>query len=158
MTSRNQTDRTRLWATGLRAAAVVTALNVAVLLGGRAADVPFEKPAWDGSGGSIAVTPAEVIFVSMTTFLIGVAFAWLLARRDPRRLGYALVAGGVFTLLSLGGPLSLETDAATKALLASMHLVSGAGYISFIRRVRSEATSPASPSQRGTPLASPAAP
>jgi hypothetical protein len=47
-----------------------------------------------------------------------------------------MAAAAVFAVVSAGGPLSAAHDTATGALLATMHLVTGAAFVATAARVR----------------------
>ena len=63
--------------------------------------------------------------------------------------------GAVFTIATLGAPLSLDAETATKLSLASMHVVAGAAFLITLARVRLGQPSPSDDPQM---TASPAAP
>lgn len=47
-----------------------------------------------------------------------------------------MAAAAVVAVMSAGGPLSATDDTATGALLATMHLVTGAAFVATAARVR----------------------
>lgn len=120
------------------------AINAGVYLIGRAADVTFLVPNFEG-GPPARLPLGQVVFVSLVTVLVGTGLAALAGRRgklaDIRWIGVA------FTLVSLGAPLSLDAATSTRLLLATMHVVAGAAFFIGLRR-------PAADDERVTPARS----
>lgn len=114
-------------------AVAATAINVALWVSGRAADVDF-----------VASTPADpsmqigVVLVALTTLAVFAA-GWALlafAARRSRRWTRVVVAGAaVFAVVSAAGPLAEAHSTAAGVLLAMMHLVTGTAFVIAATRV-----------------------
>jgi hypothetical protein len=110
-----------------------TVANVALWAGGRAADVGFlVSPA---VGDPFRVGVVLVALTTLLTFAVGSAVLALAARRSRRWARVVMAAAAVFAVVSVGGPLSTAHDTATGALLAAMHLVTGAAFLATAARV-----------------------
>ena len=126
-THRRLLIRAALLATGL-----ATAANLVLYAGGRAAEVPFGVPAWGAAAGQVSdVTAVQVAVSSLLPLLIGTA-ALALAAGRATVLRALLIAAAAFTVLSLAVPLTLDTDGATRGLLAAMHVVAGGAFVGSV--------------------------
>jgi len=123
----------------LRVAAIgalaATVANVALWAGGRAADVGFlaSPPVGDLT---IQVGVVLVVLTTLLTFAVGWAVLALATRRSRRWVRVVMAAAAVVAVVSAGGPLSTAHDTATGALLAAMHLVTGAAFVVTAARLR----------------------
>ena len=116
-------------------AVAATATNVAVWAAGRAADVSFLVIPLGGK----ATTQVGIVAVVLTTliaFAVGTGLFALAARRSDRWARTVLAAGVLFAVVSTIGPLSTAEDTSTGALLAAMHLVTGAAFAITALRAR----------------------
>lgn len=115
-------------------ALAATVANVALWASGRAADVDFvvSPPVGDLD---IQVGVVLVVLTTLLTFAAGSAVLALAARRSRRWVRVVMAAAAVFAVVSAGGPLSAAHDTATGALLAAMHLVTGAAFLVTASRV-----------------------
>ncbi len=97
------------------------------------------------SGSATQVGIAAVGLMSIASILLGTALAAVLARHGVHRLRWAQLAGAAVAVLSAVAPLSSSGGSATGALLAVLHLITGASYVLAVQaaRRRSEATVPA---------------
>ena len=129
-------DRGRLWRVGAIGAAVAIVVNLVILGIGRAAGVPFVVPNFDGT--SMTVGPVIVAFMIAVWFALGLLLATFVAARQPRRLRAIQIVAVVVAVVSLIQPLGVDADAASRLLLASMHLVTGAAFVLALRRVRAD--------------------
>jgi peptidoglycan/LPS O-acetylase OafA/YrhL len=74
-----------------------------------------------------------VVLTTLLTFAVGSVLA-LAARRSRRWRRVVMAAAAVFAVVSAGGPLSAVHDTATGALLATMHLLTGAVFVATAAR------------------------
>jgi hypothetical protein len=116
-------------------ALAATVANVALWAGGRAADVGFRVSPPAGLP-AFQVGIVLVVLTTLVTFAVGSAVLALAARRSRRWVRIVMAAAAVFAVVSAGGPLSAAHDTATGALLAAMHLVTGAAFVATAARVR----------------------
>jgi hypothetical protein len=116
-------------------ALAATVANVALWAGGRAADVGFRVSPPAGLP-AFQVGIVLVVLTTLVTFAVGSAVLALAARRSRRWVRIVMAAAAVFAVVSVGGPLSAAHDTATGALLATMHLVTGAAFVATAARVR----------------------
>jgi hypothetical protein len=116
-------------------ALAATVANVALWAGGRAADVGFRVSPPAGLP-AFQVGVVLVVLTTLLTFAVGSAVLALAARRSRRWVRIVMAAAAVFAVVSAGGPLSAAHDTATGALLATMHLVTGAAFVATAARVR----------------------
>jgi hypothetical protein len=130
-------------------ALTATVANLALWLGGRAADVSFPgEPARrspDHAGRGRRGGPDHASHVrgrlggpraGRSAFAVGWAVLVLAARRSRRWVHIVMAAAAVVAVVSAAGPLSAAHDTATAALLAAMHLVTGAAFLAAAARVR----------------------
>jgi hypothetical protein len=116
-------------------ALAATVANVALWVAGRAADVGFRASPPVGDL-DIQVGVVLVVLTTLLTFAAGSAVLALAARRSRRWVRIVMAAAAVFAVVSAGGPLSAAHDTATGALLAAMHLLTGAAFVATAARVR----------------------
>lgn len=131
--ARHEVITPAVWRGGIIGAAAAAAGNLAIYGVGRAADVAFLVPTW-GGGPAMHVTAVHVALSSILPLFLGTAVAVAASRRGWLRPIAA--AAAVVAVLSLGGPLSLDADTATKVLLASMHVVAGVAFVLALERAR----------------------
>jgi hypothetical protein len=112
-----------------------TIANVALWLGGRAADVSFLVHPLAGPP-TMQVGVVSVVLTTLLAFAAGWAVLSLAARRSRRWVNIVMAATAVFAVVSTAGPLSTAQDAATAILLAAMHLVTGAAFLAAAATVR----------------------
>jgi hypothetical protein len=125
----------------LREAAVgavaAAAVNAAIWGVGRVASVSFHvRPQAGGEVGLVLV-----VMTTLLVFAAGMGLFVLAARRSDRLAAVVLVAGVVFAVVSTGGALWAAEDPSTAALLAAMHLVTGAAFAITASRARRRAAS-----------------
>ena len=130
-TPRNRSTR-RVAAIGALAATVA---NVALWAGGRAADVDFLVSPPAGLP-AMEVGVVLVVLTTLLTFAVGWAVLVLAARRSRRWVHIVMAAAAVVAVVSAAGPLTAAQDTATAALLAAMHLVTGAAFLAAAATVR----------------------
>lgn len=131
-------NRTTTRRSGLRGPAIVAmgvalAVNLALLVLGGAAGASFAVPDRRQAGELMEVGAWAVALSTLLPLAVGLAVAALLPRRWPRASRALEAAAVVITLVSLGMPLTLDTDAGTRLLLAAMHLVVGGAYVAALR-------------------------
>jgi hypothetical protein len=127
-------SRSTRWVAAIGALAGTIA-NVALWLGGRAADVSFLVSPLVGPP-TMQVGVVAVALTTLLAFAAGWAVLVLAARRSRRWVHIVMAAAAVFAVVSAAGPLSAAQDTATAALLAAMHLVTGAAFLAAAARVR----------------------
>jgi hypothetical protein len=108
-------------------AVAATVANTVLWAGGRAADVDFMVSL--PTGDLTRVGLVEVVLATLVMFAIGSAVLALAARRSDRWARIVMTAAAGFAVVSASGPLSAALDAATGALLAAMHLVTGTAFV-----------------------------
>jgi Family of unknown function (DUF6069) len=118
-------------------AGAAAAVNATIWGVGRVAGVSFHvRPQ---AGGEVGI-----VLVVLTTLVLFSAGMWLFAlaaRRSDRLATVVLVAGVLFAVASTGGALWAAEDSSTAALLAAMHLVTGAAFAITAWRARRRAAS-----------------
>ena len=116
-------------------ALLATVANVALWAGGRAADVDFlvSPPVGDLD---IQVGVVLVVLTTLLTFAAGSAVLAPAARHSRRWVHVVMAAAAVLAVASASGPLSAAHDTATGALLAAMHLITGAAFVATAASVR----------------------
>jgi hypothetical protein len=114
-------------------AAVATLVNAALWAGGRAADVSFLVNPLVGTATQVGIV--SVVLATLLAFAVGSGLLALAARRTRRWVRAVLVAAALVAVVSAGAPLSAAHDTATGALLAAMHLVTGAAFLVTASRV-----------------------
>jgi hypothetical protein len=126
--------RSALWVAAI-AALAATVANVTLWAGGRAADVGFlVSPLVGDATTQIGVVP--VVLTTLLAIAVGSAALALAARRSRRWVRVVMAAAAVVAVVSTGGPLLAAHDTATGALLATMHLVTGAAFVATAARVK----------------------
>jgi len=112
---------------------VATVVNLAVWTAGRMAGVSFlVTPV-----GATAPTPVGALSVGLTTviaYAVGTGLFALAGRHSGRWARAVLVAGVVVAVVSPVGPLLAAEDITTGVLLTTMHLVTGAAFITSAKR------------------------
>jgi hypothetical protein len=78
---------------------------------------------------------ALVVVATLVAFAAGAGLLALAARRSRRSVRAVLVTAAVVAVVSASGPLSTAEDTATGALLAAMHLLTGAAFLVTASRV-----------------------
>lgn len=119
---------------GTIGALAATVANVALWAGGRAADVGFLVNSPVG-GPAMQVGITWVVPTTLLAFAVGSVVLALAARRSRRWVRVVTAVAAVVAVVSAGGPLSTAHDTATGALLAAMHLVTGAVFVATAVRV-----------------------
>lgn len=123
---------TSIWRGGAVAAVTASAVNAVVWSIGRANDVAFLVPGRDG-GEATRVALSHVVGTTLLVVAIGTGVAVLAVARSLRWFRAVLAAGVIVALASAVAPLTLDTDASTRLLLASMHLVAGTAFVVGLR-------------------------
>jgi Family of unknown function (DUF6069) len=116
-------------------ALAATFANVALWLGGRAADVDFRVSPLVGPQ-VMQVGVVSVVLTTLLAFAAGWTVLTLAARRSRHRVHVVMAAAAVIAVVSTAGPLSTALDAATGVLLAAMHLITGAAFLAAAATVR----------------------
>jgi Family of unknown function (DUF6069) len=127
-------SRSTRWVAAIGALAATVA-NVALWVGGRAADVGFLVSPLVGP----PVMQVGVVSVALTTllaFAAGWAVLTLAARRSRQFVRVVMAAAAVIAVVSTAGPLSTALDTATGVLLAAMHLITGAAFLAAATTMR----------------------
>ncbi len=127
--------RVQLWRSGLIAMGVATTVNLLLFAASSIAEVSF-LIRLSGAVDPSAVTVAHVVLMTMIPFVIGLAVAAVLLGRTRHDLRTVAMVGAGIALLSLAGPLTVETDTAAIVILAAMHLVTGVAFVVALRRSR----------------------
>ena len=109
-------------------ALAATVANVALWLGGRAADVDFRVSPLLGPP-IMQVGVVSVVLTTLLAFAAGWTVLTLAARRSRRWVHVVMAAAAVTAVVSTAGPLSTALDTATGVLLAAMHLITGAAFL-----------------------------
>lgn len=115
-------------------ALVATLVNVTLWAGGRAADVGFVVST--PLDPAMHVGAVLVVLTTLVMFALGAGVLALAARRSRRSVRVVTTVAAAFAVVSAAGPLAEAHDAATGALLATMHLVTGAAFVATAARVR----------------------
>jgi hypothetical protein len=133
------TGRTGL--TWLQAGALGTAVsltvNLVVLAVARAADATMVV---DDGGTLHEVLASDVVTASAVPLVVGTVVVALVALRWLGMVRLAQIVSAGFTLLSLAGPLTAETDGGTAATLATMHVVTGVAFVGALEVARRRIT------------------
>jgi hypothetical protein len=132
-----------LLTTGAVAAAATAAVNAVIFSLGRAAGVDYVVDS------TTTVAVADVVTFTLMAFAVGLVAAAV--ARGLRRPGYRAlqVVGAVIAVASIAMDLPIDGSPAAKLLLASMHLVTGAGFVVALEVAAS--SSPASASLQLAP-------
>jgi len=134
--TRDATPRSRStrWVAAIGALAATVA-NVALWVGGRAADVGFlVSPLFGPPVMQVGVV--SVVLTTLLAFVAGWAVLTLAARRSRQLVRVVMAAAAVTAVVSTAGPLSTALDTATGVLLAAMHLITGAAFLAAAATVR----------------------
>ena len=116
-------------------ALAATVANVALWVGGRAADVGFRVSPLVGPP-VMQVGVVSVVLTTLLAFAAGWAVLTLAARRSRQLVRVVMAAAAVIAVVSTAGPLSTALDTATGVLLAAMHLITGAAFLAAAATVR----------------------
>lgn len=118
-----------------RAVPVLAAVgaNIAVFAVGRAGDASFVVAGRDSDAAPMVINAAIVAVSTLVPLVVALLATALIARRWPRAVARLRIVAMVLTVLSVAGPLTADTDTATRLLLAVMHLVVGAAYVAATR-------------------------
>jgi hypothetical protein len=116
-------------------ALAATVANVALWVGGRAADVGFLVSPLVGPP-VMQVGVVSVVLTTLLAFAAGWAVLTLAARRSRQVVRVVMAAAAVIAVVSTAGPLSTALDTATGVLLAAMHLITGAAFLAAAATVR----------------------
>lgn len=121
------------WQASAAGAVAATLANLVILLIGRTAGASFAV----ADGATIhQVTAVGVIIATVPPLVVGTVLAALLARWWPWVIRLAQVIGGGLALLTVAGPLTIDTDRATQLALALMHLVVAVVVVVALEAVR----------------------
>ena len=114
-------------------ATVALVINTGIWIAGRAADVSFlvESPI-----GEMRVGLLEVILGTAIGFAVGFGALTWAARRSHTLARGVLVAAVTVAVLSTLGPLTTAHETSSGALLAAMHLVTGAAFMAALSGTR----------------------
>lgn len=121
------------WQAVVCAAVIAAIVNVIVLLIGDAAGASLVLKL---NGKPDEIGAADVIIMSVLAPAVGVTAAVLLARWKPGFLRVAQILAAATTVISLGGPLTLETDGGTAITIAVMHLLVGGIAVAALEAIR----------------------
>jgi hypothetical protein len=127
-------SRSTRWVAAIGALAATVA-NVALWVGGRAADVGFLVSPLVGPP-VMQVGVVSVVLTTLLAFVAGWAVLTLAARRSRQLVRVVMAAAAVIAVVSTAGPLSTALDTATGVLLAAMHLITGAAFLAAAATVR----------------------
>jgi hypothetical protein len=127
-------SRSTRWVAAIGALAATVA-NVALWVGGRAADVGFLVSPLVGPP-VMQVGVVSVVLTTLLAFAAGWAVLTLAARRSRQVVRVVMAAAAVIAVVSTAGPLSTALDTATGVLLAAMHLITGAAFLAAAATVR----------------------
>jgi hypothetical protein len=127
-------SRSTRWVAAI-GALVATVANVALWVGGRAADVGFLVSPLVGPP-VMQVGVVSVVLTTLLAFAAGWAVLTLAARRSRQLVRVVMAAAAVIAVVSTAGPLSTALDTATGVLLAAMHLITGAAFLAAAATVR----------------------
>lgn len=108
------------WLAGGLGVAAATAANLAIFALGHLTSASYLHP--DG-GEIVPVTVGDVVVSSAVPLAVGFLAAVALSLLWTGFLRVGQVVGTVLALLSVAGPLIIDTDTATRVLLALMHVV-----------------------------------
>jgi hypothetical protein len=106
---------------------VAVLVNGGLMAAGRQAGLAFDVET--ATGGVITVGLASVVAVTALAFALGVGVLVLTARRSDRAVRTFLWGAGLFAAASATGPLIGASETMVGALLAAMHLVTGAAFV-----------------------------
>lgn len=112
------------------------ATNLSIFAGARVADISFEFPKPGSAAGTETVSAGAVLAATLLTMTVGWILVGLAAWRQRPALGTMAILGGGFAVVSALAPLALEGDLTARLTLASLHLVTGAFFMTGIARLR----------------------
>lgn len=112
---------------------VAALVNAGLWLAGRAADVTFLAHT---AFGEMTVGILEILLGTVVMFAVGAGLLVWAIRRSPAWARAVLVSAALFAVLSAVGPLTLAEDTSSGALLAAMHLATGAAFLATASRAR----------------------
>jgi hypothetical protein len=130
----NPRSRSTRWVAAIGALAATVA-NVALWVGGRAADVGFLVSPLVGPP-VMQVGVVSVVLTTLLAFAAGWTVLTLAARRSRQLVRVVMAAAAVVAVVSTAGPLSTALNTATGVLLAAMHLITGAAFLAAAATVR----------------------
>lgn len=139
------TTHTALRRPALVATAAALGVNLGLLAVGSATGASFAVPDRARPGELMQIGPVPVALSTVLPLVVGFAAAALVARRWPGARRVLAVVAVVVTLASLATPLTADTDAGTRLLLAAMHLVVGAAYLAGLRESAARSASTSEP-------------
>ena len=123
-----------------RVAALTTAsalaTNLSLFAGARAAGLSFEFHQPGAATGTQTVSAGALIGATVIAMTIGWVLAGLAAWRHRPSLGTLATLGGVAAVVSVLAPLALDADPSARLTLASIHLVTGAFFVTGVTGVR----------------------
>lgn len=122
------------WQAIIAGAVAAATANLAVLAVARLADATLVLR--EAGGADHPITAAGVIVSSVLPMTAGILLATLLARWWPGVLRLAQVVGGGLGLLTVAGPVTSDTDGATRAALAVMHVVVAVVVVAALEAIR----------------------
>ena len=115
-------------------AAVAT--NLSAFGAARVTDISFEFPQPGPAAGTGTVSAGAVLAATLLTITVASILVGLAAWRQRPALGKIAILGGGVAVVSALAPLALEADLAATLTLASLHLVTGAFFVTGIARLR----------------------
>lgn len=119
---------------GIVAAVVAAAVNLAVYALAEVAGVSFEVSFGAGEE-PFTIDAVPVALTTLVPLVVATALAAAIGRSPGLWRGLQITAG-LLTLVSLGGPLSLEAESGAATALATMHVVAGAALLTALQRAR----------------------
>lgn len=120
----------RTWLSAVRLGTVATTVvNLLVLALGRATDASLT---YVDDGATSQVGVGDVVFASALPLALGTGLAALLALRWAWMTRLAQVVGGALALLTIAGPLSMDTDGGTRLVLSVMHVVVAVAVVAIL--------------------------
>jgi hypothetical protein len=126
-------DRRRAVVSVAVAVAVAVVVNLALLGAGHLAGASFLVPDRSTEGALMPVGPVPVVLSTLLPLAAALVLTSLICARWPRALPALQALAVLVTLASLAMPLTTDTDAGTRVVLAAMHLVVGAAYLAATR-------------------------
>lgn len=137
------------WRSFITAAAAAVVGNSAIYIAAGSAGVGFGVTS---AGTSTTIPYAQVACMSVVSVVAGAA----VLRLATRRASLVEVAAVFFTLVSLGAPLTMGSNAAADAVLAAMHVFTGAVFILAAEATRGQTFVVARHRERASSTARPA--
>jgi Family of unknown function (DUF6069) len=120
--------RTGSWAAGLGCAADLLLLGIGVLAG---ADMNVQPP---GSTSALAIGPELVVVTAIVPLVPATLLLAAVRRRGPKGWRLLATTGLAVGVVSAAGPLLSTATPGTKAVLVSMHVVTGLIWFVLVRR------------------------